>query len=70
MNVSVLWRSEDRCDLLRYLLLKPFELHFHVLKLLPGVHKLLTLLLSETKAGRERSLKKRRKWKKRSEDVT
>lgn len=32
-----------------YLLLKLFELHFHVLELLPGVQKLLALLLSEKK---------------------
>lgn len=29
--------------------MKPFELHFHVLKFLPGVQKLLTLLLSENR---------------------
>lgn len=38
-----------------HLLLKLFELHFHVLKFLPGVQKLLTLLLSEKEMKRERS---------------
>lgn len=37
------------CDLCRYLLLKSFKLHLHVLKLLSGVQKLLTLLLSTKK---------------------
>lgn len=38
---------EGSCDLRRYLLLKSFKLHLHVLKLLSGVQKLFTFLLSE-----------------------
>lgn len=36
----------------RYLLLKSLKLDLHVLKLLPGVQKLLTLLLSANEAER------------------
>lgn len=58
MNVCV---CEGCCDLRHYLLLKLFELHFHVLKFLSGVQKLLTLLLSE-KERKMLNKKKKKKW--------
>lgn len=47
INVCVLFRCVRICDMWCYLLLKLLELAFTVIQLLPGVQKMLALLLSE-----------------------